>query len=103
LARGTRVLGWWFYRRSKMAQPNDVPHGHMYGKTFRLKIDRKGGKYLGTWSNEGPDMEERLYKKGDIVKVVMVSRFGDCGITHNLDAVNGYETRVAPEDLEEVT
>lgn len=83
-----------------MARPEEVAHGHMHGKLFRLKVDRMGGKYLGTWSNDGPNMEERPYKKGDIVKVVMVSRFGDCGITHDVNAVNGYELRVDPEDLE---
>jgi hypothetical protein len=33
------------------------------------------------------------------VRVVMASRLGDVGITRNLDAESGYETRVAVADL----
>lgn len=88
-----------------MAQPNEVSHGHMHGKIFRLKIDKMGHHFTGVHGKEGPVMEDRPYKVGDKVKVVMVSRFGDCGITHDLNHPMGgmiyYETRVNPEDLEE--
>lgn len=36
---------------------------------------------------------------GRRVRVVMASRFGDVGITKNLDAEHGYDVRVAVEDL----
>lgn len=36
---------------------------------------------------------------GSRVRVVMASRFGDVGITSNLDAEHGYEGRVAIEVL----
>lgn len=37
--------------------------------------------------------------KGDRVRVVMASRMGDVGITHKLDAEDGYENRVMVADL----
>lgn len=36
---------------------------------------------------------------GDRVRVTMASRFGDVGVTLNLDAERGYGARVAVEDL----
>jgi hypothetical protein len=36
---------------------------------------------------------------GERVRVVMASRFGDVGITSNLDMDHGYEARVAVADL----
>lgn len=40
-----------------------------------------------------------LIAKGVTVKVVMVSRFGDIGITNNLRADRGYLWRVFPREL----
>lgn len=37
-----------------------------------------------------------VWSKGKTVKVVMVSRLGDLGITDRLQATNGYDTRVLP-------
>ena len=37
--------------------------------------------------------------KGKRVRVVMASRFGDVGITSNLDAEHGYDTRVSLAEL----
>lgn len=39
---------------------------------------------------------------GDIGKVVMVSRMGDCGLSKHLDATHGYTLRLTPECLEVV-
>ena len=39
---------------------------------------------------------------GTTVKIVMASRFGDLGITRDLDADYGYEARVMPDDLEPI-
>ncbi len=44
-------------------------------------------------------VRKRLYA-GTIVKVVMVSRMGDLGITDNLFVDHGYLARVNPDDLE---
>jgi hypothetical protein len=55
----------------------------MKGRLFRLK-------------KSYPD---RGFHQGDLVKVVMVSRFEDCGVTKNLEAQNGYDLRVYPSAL----
>jgi len=59
-----------------------------------LKEDREGSVYLGTWTGKNPDMQSVHMKAGSRVRVVMASRFGDVGITHNLKARNGYCARV---------
>lgn len=61
-------------------------HGWMVGQVFMLKAD--------TTNPNSP-----LLKAGTRVKVVMVSRFGDCGITTNLKADKGYSNRVMPFEL----
>lgn len=37
--------------------------------------------------------------KNNRVRVVMVSRFGDVGITNNLETVQGYDLRLAVQEL----
>lgn len=59
-----------------------------------LKDDHEGQVYLGTWSKGNPDMQRVPLKAGSRVRVVMASRFGDVGITHNLKAFKGYCKRV---------
>ena len=49
-----------------------------------------------------PEFTEELFPEGKTVKVVMASRFGDLGITDNLNAQNGYCVRVLPEMLSNV-
>lgn len=78
-----------------------VPHNR---KTWpwnfgRLTRDVKGEKYLGYWNDVGPVMEPVFMKEGTLVRIVMVSRFGDVGITPNLNDVVGYVARVSLEDL----
>lgn len=48
-----------------------------------------------------PQPHPRLFAtyQGKRVRVVMASRFGDVGITENLRADHGYQTRVAVADL----
>lgn len=41
------------------------------------------------------------YKAGQTVKIVMVSRFGDVGITGQLDAEYGYNARVPIDRMDE--
>lgn len=80
-----------------MARPEEVDHGSMLGKIYRLKKDcPNAAEFDGTKTIPAP------LKVGDIVKVVMVSRFGDCGITTDLSKERGYSARVNPEDLEDV-
>jgi hypothetical protein len=59
-----------------------------------LREDKEGSVYLGTWSKGNPDMQPVKMKAGSRIRVVMASRFGDVGITHNLKAAKGYCTRV---------
>lgn len=72
-----------------MSFPFQEPHGWMDQQVFRLKAD--------TTNPHSPKL-----KAGTTVKVVMVSRFGDCGITTDLKKENGYSNRVMPWDLEEI-
>ncbi len=48
-----------------------------------------------------PEFTDRLETAGTMVKIVMVSRLGDVGITTDLLAENGYQARVLLSDLEE--
>lgn len=49
------------------------------------------------WNGKHP-VEENTTRHtipvGSTLKIVMVSRFGDCGLTDKLDAVNGYGLRL---------
>lgn len=70
-----------------MAQPHEVWHGWMFHKRFRIRREY----------THRPE-----FKKGDLVRVVMVSRFGDVGLTKNLEAERGYDLRVEPWELDPV-
>ena len=84
-----------------MARPEDVDHGWMRGKLFRIARD---GCVLRKWNgyNADPEYTETPAPRGTIVKCVMVSRRGDCGLTDDFSTENGYKLRLDPEDLEEV-
>ncbi len=69
-----------------MAQAHEVPHGWMKGRQFLI---REGTEFSRT----------KGFHTGDRVKVVMVSRFGDCGVTKQLDVQYGYSLRVPPKEL----
>lgn len=58
--------------------------------------------FLGHGPN-GPIMRDRVIPKGTRVRIVMASRFGDVGITDNLDADHGYVARVFLPELHEFT
>lgn len=72
-----------------MSCRNQVPHGWMRGHVFKVI---------------GPSLNEVLAPapKGSMVRVTMTSRFGDCGITPDLDAERGYISRILPENLERI-
>lgn len=57
---------------------------------------------LRIWNghNTDPEFTERLLPTGTMVKIVMVSRFGDVGITDDLTAQVGYHARIDLELLE---
>lgn len=59
---------------------------------------------LSTWHGHfaKPEFTYRTLPVGSKVKIVMASRFGDVGITDNLDAENGYGARVDLRVLEPV-
>lgn len=72
-------------------------HGHLCGYA-ELKED----VIFKYWQGHGADPEfiEEQVPAGTTVKVVMASRFGDLGITKNMDVDHGYECRVEPDLLE---
>jgi len=52
---------------------------------------------LHKWNGRHPVEENEeivTVLPGSTLKIVMVSRFGDCGLTDDLEAKNGYGTRV---------
>jgi hypothetical protein len=55
--------------------------------------------YLGRWEMGQPAMRDVPLEAGTRVKIVMVSRLGDVGITEDLAADNGYGARVMLDDL----
>lgn len=82
-------LGWmphrpetWKYRFASLRKPIVMSH-------WMRQSDDKGN----------PMFHEVPLEAGHRVKIVMVSRFGDVGITEDLEAENGYAARVALDDL----
>lgn len=73
-----------------MAFPFQVPHGWMHGLTFALKE---------TLPAIPSDSDSTEIPAGTVVKVVMVSGMGDCGITTALWREVGYTHRVDPHQL----
>ena len=65
-----------------------------------LKMPMTFSKYQGYWRDNKPAMTERELPAGTTVKIVMVSRFGDVGITDDLNAEFGYEARTELENLD---
>ena len=71
-------------------------HGHLCGYA-----ELKENVTFRHWQGHGTDPEfiEEQVPTGITVKVVMASRFGDLGITKNMDKDHGYECRVKPDLL----
>lgn len=76
-----------------------------YGETpplfATIKDDSTGRFYRGYWDGDGPVMDEVQVKAGTRVRVVMASRFGDVGITTQLQDKSGYMLRVPVAALHE--
>lgn len=69
----------------------------------KLKRDIVGSVYQGYWKEDGePVMKDHPIKAGTTVKIVMVSWFGDVGITDKLEDETGYQARVNLGDLERI-
>lgn len=82
--------------------PNDqwIPHKR---ETWPWRIGiLKNDVEFRHWHGHGADPEftYEIVSAGTKVKIVMVSRFGDVGITKNLDAEMGYAARVSLDVLE---
>lgn len=58
--------------------------------------------YQGYWNENSPVMADREIPEGTTVKIVMWSRFGDVGITDDLDADHGYGARLDLSELKNV-
>lgn len=65
-----------------------------------LKRDVMGSVFQGYWDKGCPVMKEHPMSKGTAVKIVMVSRFRDVGITDDLSKEYGYCAIVQLDDLE---
>jgi hypothetical protein len=72
----------------------------MRGRLFNLAEDFTGRRWNGHGAD--PEFTEIPMPAGTVVKCVMVSRLGDCGVTTDLDAESGYILRVPPAALEVV-
>jgi hypothetical protein len=59
---------------------------------------------MSVWQGHGknPKFVDHDVPAGTVLKIVMVSRFGDFGLTDNLSADNGYQVRL-PLDSADVT
>jgi hypothetical protein len=69
------------------------------------KVYRLGEQIVGeSWNGHdaNPEFTSVIMPKGSLVKVVMCSRFGDVGITDDLDTEHGYLARIDPEILRPV-
>ncbi|MGE5512452.1 MAG: hypothetical protein ACM31O_14485 [Bacteroidota bacterium] len=80
-----------------------VPHRH---DTWKWRYgDLKAPTTLRHWNGHDherkgkPKFTEEVIPAGTTVKIVMASRFGDVGITTNLDAEHGYSARIFLDDL----
>lgn len=76
------------YLRKAKHQP---PHGYIT-TTAPIPMGSKDGD--GPW---GPN-PDRIIPAGATLKIVMVSRMGDCGLSDNLEADYGYDVRLNWED-----
>ena len=85
-------------------QPAHLWHAHKPETwPFRFATLREDVEFtwMGEWQRGGKQAQRlELVPAGTKVKIVMVSRFGDIGITTDLTAANGYGARVSLDVLE---
>lgn len=65
----------------------------------RLVADKEASEYTGRWDKTQPIMRESVIPAGTVVRVVMASRFGDVGISTDLNKDRGYIARVSIDQL----
>ncbi len=90
--------------RNLIGDPLDhgwIPHRpetwtHKYAS---LKSPLTMKHFTGKWKDGLPLMNEVPLESGHRVRIVMVSRFGDVGITEKLDSDIGYGARVSLGEL----
>jgi hypothetical protein len=58
--------------------------------------------YTGRWVDGKPEMRDVSIDTGTTLRIVMVSRLGDIGLTEHLEAAYGYGIRL-PLDSEKIT
>jgi hypothetical protein len=68
------------------ARSRDLPPAYVTAAR-PIPMGSKDGK--GPWGGK-PD---RMIPVGSTLRIVMVSRMGDCGLSDNLDATHGYDVR----------
>lgn len=69
-------------------------------KFARLKRPVEMWHWKGHSNEKGePEFDKVPCKSGQLVKIVMVSRLGDVGLTEDLAAENGYAIRLPLDDL----
>ncbi len=73
---------------------NEPPHGYVT-TTVPLPMDEWNGNHFPSVE---ANTKTHTIPAGATLKVVMVSRFGDCGLSDDLDADYGYGLRIAFED-----
>lgn len=93
------------YLWNKMCDASDAHYDHMAKQFSKPESERD---YEGAPKFYNPEAYAEtkkaikgpgggtVIKKGVTVRIVMVSRLGDLGITTNLDAQHGYISRVEP-------
>jgi len=59
-----------------------------------LTEDVRMSYYRGYWDGNEPAMDEYDVPAGTTVRIVMVSRFGDVGVTEKLQNTTGYGIRL---------
>lgn len=79
------------YERKARSQP---PHGYVT-TTAPVTLRKWNGNHFPSVE---ANMTEHPIPSGSILKIVMVSRFEDCGLTDNLAADYGYDLRLSWND-----
>jgi hypothetical protein len=99
-------------RRAKGMKPEDSKKEPRHCDSYINSFDAPNALKWFLFFNRLPAMDKGLCRDNGIddpklwaqyedkwIRVVMASRMGDVGITSNLDADHGYDSRVSVEDL----
>ena len=95
----------WKYKSYYNSENQKVPRGMPEIVVYAVV---KEDVEMRVWNGHGhklknlPEFSNHMCKMGTKVRVWMVSRFGDCGITDNLENPYGYDARVDSEILKDL-